>query len=205
MDLMTVDVEQIVGEDFSNACIAQQSWSRRHYTVCSFRDADLSELRTEFVVFTECDFTGADLTDSHHFGSAFRSCTFARTTLWHSSFRSSSLLGSTFSDCRLRPLVVDEVDFTLVSLGGADLRGLDFTDCRFREANLVETDMRKAILRSVDLTGARVGGLRLEGADLRGAHVDPGLWTSAKLDKTQVELTQAVAYANATGLVVEPY
>ena len=41
---------------------------------------------------------------------------------------------------------------------------------------------------------ARVEAIRLEGADLRGAHVDPGLWTAAKLDKTRVELTQAVAY-----------
>lgn len=201
---MTGEIVEIVGEDFSDTRATGEKWVRQHYTACSFRDADLSELDTEFVVFTECDFTGADLTDSHHHGSAFRSCMFARTTMWHSSFRSCRMLGSIFVECQMRPLVVEEVDFTLASMGGADLRGLDFTDCRFREANLVQADLRGAVLRSVNLSGARVEAIRLEGADLRGAHVDPGLWTAAKLDKTRVELTQAVAYAVAHGLTVEP-
>jgi uncharacterized protein YjbI with pentapeptide repeats len=101
-------------------------------------------------------------------------------------------------------MVFDECDFTLVSLGGADLRGLDLTDCRFREANLVRTDLRRALLRSADLLGARTGGAKFDGADLRGAHVDANLWTAASLDKAQIELTQAIAYATANGLMVEP-
>ncbi len=49
----------------------------------------------------------------------------------------------------------------------------------------MQADLRGAVLRSVNLSGARVEAIRLEGADLRGAHVDPGLWTAAKLDKTR--------------------
>ena len=60
------------------------------------------------------------------------------------------------------------------------------------------------LLRSADLFGARTGGAKFDGADLRGAHVDANLWTAASLDKAQIELTQAIAYATANGLVVEP-
>jgi uncharacterized protein YjbI with pentapeptide repeats len=44
--------------------------------------------------------------------------------LWHSAFRNCSLLGSVFSECRLRPLTLSEVDFSLAVLGGRDLREL---------------------------------------------------------------------------------
>jgi hypothetical protein len=87
-------------------------------------------------VFTECDFGGADLGESVHHGSAFRSCRFLRTVLLAHSATPVSL-GSTFEDCRLRPIVFDEVDFTLAVLGGADLRGVDLSGCRLRETGLV--------------------------------------------------------------------
>ncbi|MFD4182339.1 pentapeptide repeat-containing protein, partial [Rhodococcus sp. NPDC058514] len=114
--------EEFVGEDFADARLPRQHWQDRHYTGCNFRDADLSELRTERVVFTDCDFTGADLSGSHHTVTAFRSCTFTRTRLWHSVFRSSSLLGSSYQDCRIRPSEFNVVDFTHDSLGKADQR-----------------------------------------------------------------------------------
>src|ERR1044072_6989475 len=100
-----------------------------------FRDEDLSRLHTERVVFTECDFTGADLSDSEHVGSAFRNCTFRRSSLWHSTFRHCTFLGRTFVECRLRPLPLVEVDFTLAVLAGADLRKVDLSDCRLRETS----------------------------------------------------------------------
>ena len=142
-------------------------WADREFDGHDFRDEDLSCLKTERVVFTECEFGGATLAESVHLGSAFRNCRFLRTTLWHSTFRNCSMLGSTFEDCRLRPAVFDEVDFTLAVLGAADLRGVDLSGCRLREASLVQADLRKAVLRGADLTGARAGGLRLEQADLR--------------------------------------
>ena len=78
------------------------------------------------------------------------------------------MLGSVFVRCRLRPLTLDEVDFTLAVLGGNDLRGVDLSGCRLREASLVEADLRKTLLRGADLTGARTTGTRMEDADLRG-------------------------------------
>jgi uncharacterized protein YjbI with pentapeptide repeats len=37
------------------------------------------------------------------------------------------MLGSVFERCRMRPLTLDEVDFTLAVLGGNDLRGVDLS------------------------------------------------------------------------------
>ncbi len=182
------------------ATVAQ--WADREFDGHDFRDEDLSGLQTERVVFTECDFGGANLTESVHLGSAFRNCRFLRTTPWHSTFRNCSMLGSTFEDCRLRPAVFDEVDFTLAVLGTADLRGVDLSGCRLRETSLVQADLRKAVLRGADLTGARAGGLRLEQADLRGARIDPTLWTTAACRGAKIDVAQALAFAVAHGLDV---
>lgn len=177
-------------------------WSDRELTGCDFREEDLIGLRTERVIFTECDFSGVDLTDSVHLGSAFRNCRFIRSALWHSTFRNCSMLGSTFEDCRFRPVICDEVDFTLAVLAGADLRGVDLSDCRFRETSLVRADLRTAVLRGADLTGARTQGLRLENADLRGARIDPTLWTTASCRGARIDIAQALAFAAAHGLDV---
>lgn len=127
---------------------------------------------------------------------------FTRTTLWHSEFHQYTLLGSTFQHCRVRPLTLDEVDLTLTSLGGIDLRGVDLTGCRLREANLVQADLRKAVLRDADLSGARVSGLKLDDADLRGSRVDAALWVEASLRGALVEPMQALSFAGAHGLQV---
>ena len=175
-------------------------WFGRELTGRDFSEEDLSGLRTERAVFTDCDFGGTNLAESEHLGSAFRNCRFVRTTLWHSTFRHCSMMGSTFEDCRLRPIVFDEVDFTLTVLGGADLRGVDLSGCRLREASLVQADLRKAVLRGADLTGARTQGLRLEDADLRGARVDPTLWTTAGCRGARIDIAQGLAFAAAHGL-----
>lgn len=132
-----------------------QQWVDCEFTGRDFRDEDLSRLHTERAMFSECDFSGVNLAESQHRGSAFRNCTFERTTLWHSTFAQCSMLGSVFVACRLRPLTLDDVDFTLAVLGGNDLRGLNLTGCRLRETSLVDTDLRKCVLRGADLSGAR--------------------------------------------------
>ncbi|MGA9490344.1 MAG: pentapeptide repeat-containing protein [Mycobacterium sp.] len=175
-------------------------WTETEFVGRDFRDDDLSRLHTEQVVFTECDFSGVNLAESQHHGSAFRNCTFNLTTLWHSTFRQCSMLGSVFVRCQMRPVTLDEVDFTLAVLGGNDLRGIDFSGCRLREASLVEADLRKSLLRGVDLTGARTTGTRMDDADLRGATVDPSLWTTASLTRARIDIEQALAYAVAHGL-----
>jgi uncharacterized protein YjbI with pentapeptide repeats len=175
-------------------------WTDCEFVGRDFRDDDLSRLRTERVVFTECNFSGVNLAESEHLGSAFRNCSFNLTMLWHSTFRQCSMLGSVFERCRMRPLTLDEVDFTLAVLGGNDLRGVDLSGCRLRETSLVQTDLRKAVLRGADLTGARTTGTRLDDADLRGAVVDPSLWTTTSLTRARVDIAQALAYAAAHGL-----
>ncbi|OBJ47274.1 pentapeptide repeat-containing protein [Mycobacterium sp. 1423905.2] len=175
-------------------------WVDCEFTGRDFRDDDLSRLRTERVIFTECDFSGVNLVESEHLGAAFRNCNFRRTTLWHSTFRQCSMLGSVFEHCRMRPLTLDEVDFTLAVLGGNDLRGVDLSGCRLRETSLVETDLRKAKLRGADLRGARTIGTRLDDADLRGAIIDASLWTTASLAGARVDVPQGLAFAVAHGL-----
>jgi uncharacterized protein YjbI with pentapeptide repeats len=178
------------------------AWADQEFVGQDFRDEDLSRLRTERVVFSDCDFGGVNLAESEHRASAFRNCKFERAILWHSVFRQCSVLGSVFTQCRLRPATFDEVDFTLAVLGGNDLRGVDFSGCRLRETSLVEADLRKAVLRGADLGGARTVGARLDEADLRGATVDPSLWTTASLAGARIDVPQALAYAVAHGLDV---
>jgi len=180
--------------------LSDAPWTGGQFIGRDFRDEDLSRLRTERVVFDECDFSGANLAESQHRESAFRNCRFERTLLWHSQFAQCSMLGSVFVQSRMRPLALDDVDFTLAGLGGVDLRGLDLSGCRLAEANLVETDLRKAVLSGADLTGARTIGTRLDDADLRGARVDPTLWTTASLTGTRIDIAQAIGYAAARGL-----
>ena len=178
-------------------------WVGREFDGVDFRDfadEDLSRLHTERTVFSECNFSGVNLAESQHRASAFRNCIFERTSLWHSTFAQCSMLGSVFVQCRLRPITFDEVDFTLVVLGGNDLRGVDLSGCRLRETSLVESDLRKAVLCGADLTGARTTGTKLDDADLRGATVDPALWRTASLAGARVDVGQAVAFAQAHGL-----
>ena len=137
-------------------------WAEREFDGHDFRDDDLSRLRTERVVFTECDFSGVDMSEIRACRPAFRNCKFRRASLWHSTFSHCSFLGSVFTECRMRPMKLVEVDFTLAVLGGADLRGVDLSDCRMREASLVEADLRKAVLRRADLIGARLQNAKLD-------------------------------------------
>jgi uncharacterized protein YjbI with pentapeptide repeats len=179
-----------------------QVWLDREFTGHDFRDDDLSRLRTERVVFDECDFSGVDLTESVHLGSAFRNCNFRRASLSHSTFRQCSLLGSVFTETRMRPLRFIEVDLSLSVLGGCDLRTVDLSDCRLREANLVGADLRKAVLQRADLSGARVQDAKFDEADLRGARIDPTFWTTAKIRGARINIEQGLAYAAAHGLDV---
>ncbi len=89
--------------------IDETVWTEREFVGHDFRDDDLSRLRTERAVFDECDFRGVNLSESEHIGSAFRNCTFERATLHHSVFRQCSMLGSVFSNCRLRPVSLIEI------------------------------------------------------------------------------------------------
>lgn len=178
------------------------NWSDRTFVDHDFRDEDLGLLHTERVVFDGCDFSGVNMAESEHAGSAFRNCRFERTILWHSTFRSCSMMGSVFVNCRMRPATFDEVDFSLAVLAGADLRGVDLSGCRLREASLVETDLRKAVLRGADLSGVRAIGARLEEADVRGARIEATLWTTAALRGAKVDIHQGLAFAAAHGLDV---
>ena len=69
-----------------------------------------------------------------------------------------------------------------------------------RPVTLDEVDFTLAVLCGADLSGARTTGTRLDDADLRGAVVDPSLWTTASLTRARIDIEQALAYAAAHGL-----
>ena len=65
----------------------------------------------------------------------------------------------------------------------------------------MEADLRKAVLRRRRphaVPGCRTPSL--DEADLRGARVDPTLWTTAALRGAKVDIEQAMAFAAAHGL-----
>src|SRR5215207_10716145 len=157
-------VEDMAGEDLSDAVLAGQAWQRRRFERCRFVEADLRKLRTSGCVFVACDFTLADLERSEHTGTAFRSCIFRRTTIAHARMDGCSLLGSMFSEYRLRPLTLTDTDLTLVGFAGADLRRAVLAGLRMVEANLSDADLCEADLRGADLRGARMLATQLRGA-----------------------------------------
>ena len=102
----------------------------------------------------------------------------------------------------MRPIVFEEVDFTLAVLAGADLRGVVLSGCRLREASLFAGGLGKAVLRGCGLAGVGAQGLMLDEADLRGARVDPTLWTTAACRGARIDVDQALAFAAAHALDV---
>ncbi|HEX5115150.1 MAG TPA: pentapeptide repeat-containing protein [Pseudonocardiaceae bacterium] len=165
-------------------------------------EADLHGCRTEGCRFVECVFRHTDLVDAKHTATAFHNCRFDHTMLTRWTLDGCSLLGSTFLDCRMRPITMRDTDLTLVSLTGANLREATFAGLRLRDANLMESDLRDVDLRDADLTGARLLGTRLEGADLRGARIDADGLVQAGLRGARIDLDTAVRFAAAHGLVV---
>ncbi len=115
--------------------------------------------------WTDCEFIGRDFRDDDLSRLRTERVVFTECDFSGGNLGESEHLGSAF---RNRTLALDEVDFTLTALGGNDLRGIDFSGCRPREANLVEADLRKTVLR--------------------GAVVDPSLWTTASLTRARIDI-----------------
>lgn len=195
--------EAEVGENYRDTALPGQSWENRHFLRCDFTDADLRGLRTSGCTFTECDFTRVDLGESSHRAAAVRSCVFDRAVLSHSEWRGCTWLGSSFAECRLRPIVLSDTDLTLASLAHADLRTTAMVGLRFRETNLIGADLRGCDLRDADLFAARLLDTRLDNADLRGSKVDADGLVQAATRGATVDVELALAYAAAHGLKID--
>ncbi len=87
---------------------------------------------------------------------------------------------------------------------------MQWTDCEFvgrdfRDDYLSRLQTERVLFAEcdfsgVDLAGPRTTGTRMDDADLRGATVDPSLWTTASLTRARIDIEQALAYAAAHGL-----
>ena len=181
------------GEDIGNAVFRR----------CRFFDADLSEATTDGAVFEECDLSGVRFNVSTHTATAFLRCTFRRTTFFGATLSGCKLTGSEFLQATLRPLHVQGGDWSFVRLRGADLSGVDLTGVRLREADLTDADLTRAVLRDCDLDGARFSHATLRDADLRGASLEAVDHLTLSLDRTRLDLSQAVLVAQAHGALVD--
>ena len=114
------------------------------------------------------------------------------------------------SRLRTERVVCTECDFSGVDLSESEHVGSAFRNCTFRRTNLLhsafrhcsflgsvftECRLRPVTFVEVDFTLAVLGG-----ADLRGARVDPTLWTTAALRGAKVDIEQAMSFAAAHGL-----
>jgi uncharacterized protein YjbI with pentapeptide repeats len=92
----------------------------------------------------------------------------------------SQHFGSAFRNCNLERTSLWHSEFHQCSLLGSV-----FVHCRLRPATFDEVDFTLAVLG---------------GNDLRGATVDPALWTTASLRGARIDVAQALAYAAGHGL-----
>src|SRR5947209_19961459 len=76
------------------------------FTRCSFRGAQLKEMRGESCVFSECEFNLAQLNNSVHVRSAFLNCRFENANLFQAEFRQCKLTGSVFVGAKLTAVTI---------------------------------------------------------------------------------------------------
>jgi uncharacterized protein YjbI with pentapeptide repeats len=196
------DGAHVEGEDFARVDWFGAELSGVTFTRCRFDDASLEDLVTRRCVFDECVLTGVRMAGAAHHGTAFLSCRFDRAKLLHASWQGCKLTGSQFPGAQLRPMTVEDCDWSYTSLRGVDLSGVDLSGQRFREADLTDADLRECDLTRADLDRARLQSAKLRGADLRGASMDEVNWRAFDVTGVRLDLVQAVQVARAHGALV---
>jgi uncharacterized protein YjbI with pentapeptide repeats len=195
-------VTTIEGETYRDEDWYGEDLADRSYQGCEFHAVDLTEATSRGAVFTECVFGNVRLNNSRHLDSAFLRCRFLRCNLFEAEFAGCKLVGSTFTDCTLRPLKVEGGDWSFVGLPSADLRNTIFTGVRMREADLAKANCQDAALTGLDLSGAHLEGARFRGCDLRGSDLTALDPLTASVSGAIIAAEQAVIIAHALGLDV---
>ena len=114
-------------------------------------------------------------------GAKLTGCNFAGAALANGSFRLADISGC---------------DFTRASFRGSDLSGANLVNCSFRRADL--RDVKLDVAEIYDLDGLRTGhfkkvniaGSTLDGANLKGASVDPDLVMTHRRQRGYCEFTR---------------
>ncbi|GHJ48767.1 hypothetical protein Cs7R123_61090 [Catellatospora sp. TT07R-123] len=177
-------------------------FAERRFVRCSFHEVDLTEAVTRGAVFEQCVFGNVRFNASHHTDSAFLRCTFTRCNLFEAEFTGCKMVGSTFTECVVRPLRVVGGDWSFVGLSGADLRRTSFDGVRMREVDLTGADLTGAAVVSADLSGAHLAKAKFGKADLRGSDLTAFVPGELELAGATIDDAQAIVIAQTLGLIV---
>ena len=72
---------------------------------------------------------------------------------------------------------LDELDFRLISLTGAQFQNAVLSNINFRGVNLTGADFSNAVFKQVELSSANLTGVNLTGARFDGVQVKGAVWS----------------------------
>lgn len=136
------------------------------WSACELKSAQLSDVRFENCDLSNCSFAASSLHRVEFIGCKLVGTDLSATTLNHVSIRQGSGLYINLSMSKMNQ----------VSFQGCDFRNGTFNDCRFTAVELpdtilIDSDFSHSSLRGIDLRTARISGIVLSPADLRGTIV----------------------------------
>ena len=76
-----------------------------------------------------------------------------------------------------RDRTLEDLDFRLISLTGAQFQGAKLKAVNFRGVNLTGADFSNAVFREVELGSANLTGVNLKGARFDGVQVKGAVWS----------------------------
>lgn len=158
------------------------SYDMRDFT--DLRSYPLTAMKAVGTNFLNQDFSELDIQSAVFDESDFRDCSFTKSDLRGTSFKEARLSRCNFSGANLLPLMFKNPDGTSrvlpVNMNGVTLRYSVFKNAklggiRLKGADLSFADFTGADLRKADLTGAKTDGAIFAGANLEGAQMDGGI------------------------------
>ncbi len=188
---------------FDKAAWADRSLSGSTHRAVLFDGTDLADANERRAQFVDCTFREVRFNGSSHVDAAFTNCTFVECTFFDTRFTRCKLVGSLFDRCRFAALIVEEGDWSLVGMPGADLRKSSLARVRMREADLTGARFDGATLRDVDLSGALLHRASFLKADLRGTDLSTLDPLNADIGGAHIDRQQAAVIAEAIGFTVD--
>lgn len=166
--------------DLHFAKATEQCLQRPYLTIrnCTFTGSTLNE----------CQFKSAQLSDVRFENCDLSNTSFAESSLHRVEFVSCKLMGTNLSETTLNHVSMVHCSGMYINLSmskmsqtsfrACDLRQASFNNCRLNasielpDSTLLEADFSHTLLRGIDLRTARINGIVLNIADLRGAIVN---------------------------------
>ena len=192
------------------------------FSNCTFANVSLRSANMRDCEFTNCRFFIEEVASDFRYAQLRDAC-FERCDLTTVNFERASAHGLRLIRCQAQGVDFSNVDFgltlarsqSLVSfevrdsnlayadLSGTYLPGAIITDCRLVHAVLQGCILSNAILVDTDLCNIQASGLKLDGADLRGAlfnNLDP---RTVDLAGARVSAEQGLSLLASLGIEVD--